>query len=70
MKTYGFYSEQAAELCGTIIYLSEGGGEVEVTCIDNNQDIPSYYKWDDVKRVGVVTKYVRQGRPGLLMRRD
>ena len=25
MKTYGFYSAKAAELCSTIIYLSEGG---------------------------------------------
>ena len=62
---YGFYSQKAAELYGTIIYESSPSGNTSVVLTavyDSKQTGEEQYKWDDVIYVGPVYKFVNSNR--------
>ncbi len=64
-QIYGFYSQEAAELGGTIIYSTSNNKEVEVTALFDSKEIgETNYIWRDKIYVGVVNKYLRKGRDG------
>ena len=56
-----FYSPSAAEQCGTKIYKTPDGGEVEVTCVMVGIEDTGSYKWPDKVPV-IVVSYLRDGR--------
>jgi len=57
---WGYFSEQAAESCGSVIYESlDGTREIEVTCV-SREDTVEYY-WSDKIPVGPVPS---PGSPG------
>lgn len=58
----GFYSQQAVNSgCGTNIYLTTDGQEVEVTAVyETIENAETDYGWPDKKFVGEVTQWVRQ----------
>jgi hypothetical protein len=56
-----FYSHSAAEQCGTKIYKTPDGGEVEVTCVMKGIEDTGSYKWPDKVPV-IVVSYLRDGR--------
>ena len=59
MKYYGAYSKKQEEVSGChYVYLDENGEEVVVTEVSKNPTFQSI-KWDDVKKKGIVTKWVR-----------
>jgi hypothetical protein len=76
MTLYGFYSAQAAKSCGSLIYTTPDGTEVEVTpttsAIYTTPDgrevevtlvAPSTkpdYRWPDTVSVGPVVNFVRK----------
>ncbi len=55
-----FYSPSAAEKCGTKIYKTPDGGEVEVTCVMVGLEDTGSYMWPDRVPV-IVTSYLRDG---------
>ncbi len=57
-KMYGWYSKKAAETINSYIYMDNNGKEVLVTDISYNK-INDDYKWNDVKYVGIMTKYIK-----------
>ena len=60
MTYYGIYSEKQEKVSGChYVYLDENGEEVVVTEVSENPNFPSN-KWDDVKKKGIVTKWVRK----------
>jgi hypothetical protein len=59
---YGWYSAEAAKSCGTVIYRTVDGSELEVTTVTDGPKHNS--KWEDIKLAGMVVKYLRQGRDG------
>lgn len=63
-KLHGFFSEKAAELFGTSIYLDIDGNEIDVTAVSTSEEYP-LYKWADKKYVGIITQYIRPGRIGI-----
>jgi hypothetical protein len=56
-----FYSPSAAEECGTLIYRTPDGGEVEVTGVTKGLEDFGIYVWPDRVPV-IVTSYLRAGR--------
>lgn len=56
-----FYSPSAAEECGTKVYKTPDGGEVEVTCVMEGLEDNGSYMWPDRVPV-IVTSYLRDGR--------
>lgn len=56
---YGFYSERAAAVRGTLVYSTPDGREVEVTGVVTSLDA---YEWPDKVYVGQVVEFVRRGR--------
>ncbi len=59
--SFGWYSEQMAAQCGTVIYEGLNGGEIEVTCVTSDGNHGT--AWPDIRFVGEVTEYVRRGKP-------
>lgn len=57
-KLFGFYSAKHDKLLGHVIYSTEGGTEVMVTCVDRNEQCDNY-KWDDKIPVGEVKEFIR-----------
>ena len=53
-QLYAFYSERAAKIFGTVIYLTKDGKPVECT-----DPAGSEYKWDDKVFVGPVDRFSR-----------
>lgn len=60
MKMYGWYSQTAAEIYGSVFYSTPTGIEVEVTLVSESNVPPN---WEDICSVGEVTDYIRVGRP-------
>jgi hypothetical protein len=60
---YGFFSEQASERDGTVIYQGPGGVHIEVTAVYPDE-VAADYKWPDKKCVGPVGEFVKMGRRG------
>jgi hypothetical protein len=61
MDLFGYYSALAAEEFGYVVYLTEAGEKVRVTCADTEsslQELRKLYKWEDVVSVGRVTTFV------------
>jgi hypothetical protein len=61
MDLFGYYSALAAEEFGYVVYLTEAGEKVRVTCADSEsslQELRKLYKWEDVVSVGRVTTFV------------
>ena len=63
-EMFGFYSEKMASHSGTVWYESPDteSGEIEVTCVSEDP-WDSGVKWDDISYVGIVTNFLRRGRP-------
>ncbi len=63
----GVYSQKAVACgCGTTIWLTEGGKEVEVTAVYSSEaQARSQERWKDVVVVGKVVRFLRAGRPQL-----
>jgi len=61
---YGFYSQRAAELYGTVLYKNINGGTTELTGVVDDPKGTSY-GWADKVFVGVVTKYLARGSRGI-----
>jgi hypothetical protein len=62
---HAHYSEQAAELYGSSIYVDASGAEVELTCAARDRDwAEKEYLWTDKEYRGVVVDFVRRGREG------
>jgi hypothetical protein len=67
-KRYGFVSHKSiAAGCGSSIYATPDGREVEVTCVDRDPNGWEGYKWDDVQPVGEVTRWLRDGAKSQFM---
>jgi len=56
-KLRAFYSATMAGLTGTVIWARDNGTEVECTCVGKNPPL-----WDDTQDLGLVERYVRQGK--------
>ena len=65
-KLYGFYSAEAAIICGSSIYQKADGIEVEVTGVEDNPEGFGYH-WADKQYVGEVIKYLRHEQSGDLL---
>ncbi len=63
----GVYSQKAVTCgCGTSIWLTEGGKEVEVIGVYSSEaQARSQERWKDLVVVGRVVRFLRQGRPEL-----
>ena len=61
-RHWGFFSQEASSRCGTEVYRTLDGREVEVTAACNDPE-GSNYHWDDKVMVGEVTEWVRPGKP-------
>lgn len=59
-KLWGFFSEEALDLCGTHWYSTPEGGEVEVTHIGRSETCS--VRFEDLKSLGPVSEYLRPGR--------
>ena len=55
---YGFFSQQAKDIGGSVFYLNKDGHEVEVTVVSDDKDIKDY-DWPDIVFVGEVIGYSR-----------
>ena len=55
---HGWYSEKAAEVCGSIFYETPEGREVKVTGVTFDEEGKGY-KWSDRVYIGPVEKYLR-----------
>jgi hypothetical protein len=63
---HAHFSEKAAELYGSSIYVDAAGAEVELTCAAHEREwADKEYLWPDKEYRGVVVDYVRHGRQGL-----
>jgi hypothetical protein len=63
---YAYFSAEAANECGSFIYLAHDGSEVEVTCVGEDLIDCGSYKWPDRKSVGPVVAWLRIGQTGRL----
>lgn len=63
----GWYSQQSADLYGTVVYRREDGTETHVT--QAAQDMSGAPGWPDAVFLGEIGTYVRQGRSGSQLRR-
>jgi hypothetical protein len=63
---YAYFSAEAANKCGSSIYLAHDGSEVEVTCVGKNLIDCGIYQWPDRKSVGPVVEWLRRGQTGRL----
>jgi len=61
MTRYGFYSERAAEIYGTFWWSTSDEKEVEVTAVYLDEEGRNY-KQNDKISVGIVIKYIKQGK--------
>ena len=63
----GVYSQKAVTFgCGTTIWLTENGKEVEVTGVYSSEaQARSQERWRDLVVVGKVVRFLRDGRPQL-----
>jgi hypothetical protein len=59
-----YFSERAAEQCGSFFYLLKDGREVEVTALIEDR---SSYKWPDAVALGEPERYLRKGRKGAML---
>ena len=57
---YGWFSEEQAELLGTVIYADSHGKEVEVSSVSSDE--MGRPQFDDTKFIGCVVEFLRQGR--------
>jgi hypothetical protein len=65
MLHIGFFSEQAANCNGTMIFLGVDGSEVEIT---HSSDAcgEKGYDWKGEKVVGIVKDFIRNGRKRII----
>jgi len=61
---YAYFSAEAAKKCGSSIYLSHDGSEVEVTYVGEGLIDCGIHKWPDRKSVGPVVEWLRRGQTG------
>jgi hypothetical protein len=61
MNWHAWFSEEAANMCGSYIYADAEGNEVEVTACTVTRNGDSY-GWPDKVYLGTVVRYVKQGR--------
>ena len=54
---HAFYSAEAAEKFGTVVYAQADGTQVTATCITDDAEGSEYF-WDDKVYVGEVTRFI------------
>ena len=59
---HAWYSDESANLFGSVFYARADGTEVEVTMVDD--DIQAYCGWPDKQYCGEVVKFLRPARRG------
>lgn len=63
MNKHAYYSEQAAQTFGSVIWRTPWNEEIEVTSVSDDKD--SYYNWPDKVYMGPVTEFVRRNKHGV-----
>ena len=62
-QLYGYFSEEAAKLCGTVFYRTPDERTVEVTAVYQAGEEGAYH-WKDKVLVGPVNHWLCSGRKG------